>query len=242
MISAFWAFDGFNNVGFLAGEIQHPEKNIPRALLFGVLSVLGIYLLINFAYLYALPFQNILAIGEKGHNIFAVEWAEQIAGPTWSLFVSLLILISAFGATNGSLMSSSRIYFAMAEYKLFFASFKKVHPKFHTPYVALLAQGIWASSLVFTGSFDDLTDWLIFAAFIFYGLGAFSLFRLRKLHVGKPHYQAPTWIVMFYILFCVALVLVNIYQNPIQSMAGLGLISLGLPVYIWLKRSAKTVT
>jgi APA family basic amino acid/polyamine antiporter len=238
MMGAFWAYDGINNIGFIAGEIQNPKKNIPRALVFGVLGVIFLYLVINTAYLYAMPLQKIASISGSG-QVFAIELAKTLDGANtlfWPIFVAILILISSFGAANASILSSSRIYYAMAQEGLFFRSFGKLSEKYNTPVVSLVVQSLWACVLVFSGSFDQLTDWLIFSAFIFYGLGAYGLFRLRKLGIGTPPFRVPTPIAGIYIVFCACLVVVSIWQNPISSLIGLLLILMGIPLYYYFAR------
>ena len=241
MLSAFWAYDGWNNVGFIGGEVKNPKRNIPLALILGVTSILAIYLFVNFAYFHALPFDEVLEIARNREQIFAVEMIHRILGSNWALMVSLLIMVSTFGSTNGSILSSARIYYAMARDQVFFSSVGKVHPRFKTPSQALVLQGIWASVLVILGSFDQLTDMLIFASFIFYGLGAFGLFLLRKRQIGSSPFLVPTVIPVVYTLFCLMIVGVTLYQTPLQSGFGLLLIILGLPLYVgFQKRNLKT--
>jgi APA family basic amino acid/polyamine antiporter len=124
----------------------------------------------------------------------------------------------------------------MAQEGLFFRSFGKLSEKYKTPVVSLVVQSLWACVLVFSGSFDQLTDWLIFSAFIFYGLGAYGLFRLRKLGIGTPPFRVPTPIAGIYIVFCACLVVVSIWQKPISSLIGLLLILMGIPLYYYFAR------
>jgi APA family basic amino acid/polyamine antiporter len=233
LISAFWAFDGLNNIGFIGGEVRNPHKTIPRALILGVLGIVGIYLAVNIAYFHALPLGEILVMARDPEKIFAVEMLQRVYGSSWALFATVLIMISTFGATNGSILTSARIYFAMARDGLFFRRVGVVHTSTHVPVAALLIQGIWSSALVFMGTFDELTDMLIFASFIFYGLGALGLLRLRSRQRNYDGFTVMTWIPCLYILFCLALVIVTVYQDPGGSLEGLVLIGSGLPFYIW---------
>lgn len=235
MMGSFWAFDGIHNIGFLGGEIKDPQKNIPRALILGVVSVIALYLIVNLAFFQAVSVSQILQIAKEPHKIFAVEMIQQIAGSGWALFVSVLILVSTFGATNGSILSSSRIYFAMAYDRVFFRSIAVTHPVYKTPHRALGLQAVWSSLLILSGTFDELTDLLVFAAFLFYGLGAYGLFLLRKRNVGHSPLLVPSWIPVIYIFFCVALVVVNIWQNPMSSLIGIALILAGIPIYFFVR-------
>ena len=236
MLSAFWAYDGLNNIGFIGGEVKNPQRTLPRALIFGVGGILIIYLTVNTAFFQALPFQEILSISALKDKIFAVEFIHVTYGASWSFFVAILILISTLGATNGSILSSARIYFSMARDGLFFRWVGQVNSKTRTPVLSLALQGVWSCALVFLGSFDTLTDMLIFASFFFYGLGAWGLLKTRKSAKIYNGFRAPTWIVLTYLVFCFCLVLVTFFQDPMGSAKGLLLIFLGLPLYFFFRK------
>ena len=186
MLAAFWAYDGWNNIGYLGGEVKNAKKNIPLALYLGVGITIIIYLLINFSFLFVMPVDEIIKISNEQHSIIAIEVMRKILGNGGAIFISILIMVSTFGTTNGTIMASSRLYFAMARDRLFFNSAGKCHSKFKTPYISLLVQGVWASLLVLSGTFDQLTDTLMFASFIFYGLGVYGVFILRKKMSDEP--------------------------------------------------------
>jgi APA family basic amino acid/polyamine antiporter len=240
MLAAFWAYDGWNNIGYLGGEVKNPKKNIPISLFGGVALVIIIYLAINTVFLYVMPVNEIIDIANSDHSIIAIEVMRKFLGYGGALFISVLIMVSTFGTTNGTILASSRIYFAMAKDKLFFQSAGAHHSKFKTPHISLLIQGLWASLLVLSGTFDQLTDMLIFASFIFYGAGAFGVFILRKKMKDTPRvYKVPGYPVLpfIFVLFCITLVVVTIIQNPRDAGIGLSLIFLGVPFYIyWNKR------
>ncbi|MGB9695811.1 MAG: APC family permease [Ignavibacteria bacterium] len=243
MLSAFWAYDGWNNIGYLGGEIRNPKKNIPVALYGGVATVIVVYLVVNFVYLYVMPIEEIKSVAQTKNTIIAVEMMRKILGNYGSLFISLLIMVSTFGTTNGTVLASSRIYFAMARDGLFFKSAANCHPHFKTPHTSLIIQGLWASALVLTGTFDQLTDMLIFASFIFYGAGAFGVFVLRKSmkDVHRPYkiFGYP-FVPGFFVLFCFLLVVITIVQNPRDAGIGLALIFAGVPFAIfWRKKQRK---
>jgi APA family basic amino acid/polyamine antiporter len=162
-----------------------------------------------------------------------------LGGETAAAVVALLILVSTFNATNTTVLTAPRVCFAMARDGLFFKGIERLHPRTGTPVRALMLQGFWAIVLVFSGSFDPLTDMLIFAAFIFYGMGAAGVFVLRRQNAGKkPPFSVPGYPVLpaLFVLFSLALVAVSVWNNPTGSAAGLGLMALGFPLYlIWRK-------
>ncbi|MBS1518983.1 MAG: amino acid permease [Bacteroidetes bacterium] len=242
MLGAFWAYDGWNNIGYLGGEIKNPKRNIPLALFTGVGLVITIYLLTNFVFLYVMPVNEIIEIANKDNTIIAVEVMRKFLGYGGAFFISLLIMISTFGTTNGTILASSRIYFAMSRDKLFFRSAGNVHPTFKTPYTSLIIQGVWASILVLSGTFDQLTDMVIFASFIFYGAGAFGVFVLRsKMKDHHRPFKAIGYPVLplIFVLFCITLVVVTIIQNPRDAGFGLILVLSGIPFYLYWNRTKK---
>jgi APA family basic amino acid/polyamine antiporter len=242
MLGAFWAYDGWNNIGYLGGEVKNAKRNIPLALFGGVSIVIIIYMLVNIAYIYVLPVSEIRAIANTENAIIGVEVLRKFMGDGGAFFISILIMISTFGTTNGTILASSRIYFAMARDGLFFKSAAACHPKYRTPSISLVIQGIWASILVLSGTFDQLTDMLIFASFIFYGAGAFGVFVLRRKMRDKERpfkvFGYPVVPAVF-VLFCITLVAVTIIQNPRDAGIGLGLVLSGIPFYIFWSRNKR---
>jgi basic amino acid/polyamine antiporter, APA family len=244
MLSAFWAYDGWNNIGYLGGEIKNPKKNIPLALYGGVIIVIAVYFTINYVFLYVMPVDEIIKISQTPNTIIAVEVLRKFLGAGGAFLISVLIMVSTFGTTNGTILASSRIYFAMSRDKLFFSSAGKHHSKFRTPHISLLIQGIWASVLVLSGSFDQLTDMLIFASFIFYGLGAFGVFILRrKMKDDLRKYKVFGYPVIpgIFVIFCAVLVVVTIIQNPRDAGIGLFLVLIGIPFYLFWNNKNKTI-
>ncbi|MBV6399222.1 MAG: Serine/threonine exchanger SteT [Ignavibacteria bacterium] len=238
MLGAFWAYDGWNNIGYLGGEVINPKRNIPIALFGGVSVVILIYLLINFTYLFVMPVDEIISVSQDRNAIIAVEVMRKFMGNGGALFISVLIMISTFGTTNGSILASSRIYFAMSKDNLFFKSAGNVHDKFKTPCTSLIIQGTWSCLLVLSGTFDQLTDMLIFASFIFYGAGAFGVFVLRR-KMKETHrpfkVKGYPWIPGIFVLFCLTLVVVTVIENPRDAGIGLFLVLIGIPFYIFWK-------
>jgi len=238
LAGAFWAYDGWNNVTFVAGEIKKPQRNVPRALLFGTLIVMALYIIVNLAFLYVLPV-NIMAKSP----LVAASAAHVIFGSRGADIISIAVIISTFGALNGSILSTARVPFAMARDKLFFKKLGKIHPKYGTPHTALLIQGLWAFMLVLSGSFDTITNYVIFASWLFYGLGTFGVFVLRKKMPdtfrpykvwGYPY--LPAIFVIFSFLFLTN----TLISNTKDAAMGLILILLGLPIYFFWKHKTKT--
>ncbi|MEQ9592165.1 MAG: amino acid permease [Cyclobacteriaceae bacterium] len=238
MLAAFWGYEGWNAVGFIAGEIKEPRKNIPLSLLSGLLIVIVIYLLVNFAYLTLLSTEQLEAIYISTNQIAAVEAVKVFWGETGGTLISMLILITVLGCTHASVLSSSRIYFAMGRMGMFFKS-TGVLNKARVPGTSLWFQGIWSSILVLSGTFDQLTDTLVFAAFIFYGSTAFGVFVMRykepDLHRPYKAFGYPI-IPALYVMFCVALIINTVASRPREALIGLSLILLGIPFYRYFSK------
>ncbi len=239
MLSAFWAYDGIANIGYISEEIESPSKNIPKSLIFGVSAVIILYLTINFSYFRILSLDQILEVANTKNSVFAIEAIRSLLGTFGALIMILFVCVSTFGCANGSILSSSRIYWAMARDNLFFKSWGELHPTFLTPHRALVGQAVWGSVLIFTGSFDELTDRLIFSSFIFYGLGAIALWNLRKRQVGSTYFTVPSLVTILYALFCASLVAITLWTQTSRALSGVLLIAIGIPVYYYWKRRSR---
>ena len=254
MLSAFWAYDGWVNLSYIGGEIKNPKKNIPIAIIGGVAVVMFLYVLLNITYLHALPVETYATIDAAGNKIAGAEMAHSIMGNAGYILISVLIMLCTFGATNASLMSSPRIYHQMAKKNLFFKSFGEIHPKYHVPHKSLIYQAVWASILVISGTFDQLTDMLIFASFIAYGSGAAGLIYMKMKNkkqeavqldaglinsdqksISKKVFGYPYFPAIF-VLFCLGLIINTLITMPGESITGLVFIALGIPVYFWVKK------
>jgi basic amino acid/polyamine antiporter, APA family len=239
LLAAFWAYEGWNTVGFLGGEIQNPNKNLPLALFFGLMAIIASYLLVNFTYLYVMPVDKLIEVYKAKNEIAAVAVVRQFAGEIGAMVISLIILITTFGCTNSTILAPPRVYQAMAKEGLFFKKAANIHPVFNTPNTALWMQGIWACLLVLSGSFDQLTDMLIFAAFTFYGATALGVFILRK---REPDAERPyrVWgypfVPAIFILFCVALVAITFINQPREAIFGTVLMLTGVPFYFYFTK------
>ncbi len=237
---AFWAYDGWNNLTFVAGEIKNPQRNVPLGLLFGTLIVIIVYMLINVAFLYVLPIEKMAASPLVGATAASI-----VFGSNGAILISIAVIISTFGALNGNILSTARVCFAMAKNNMFIKSLDKIHPRYATPHTSLVAQGLWSCFLVLTGTFDTITDYVMFASWLFYMLGAYGVIVLRKKmpDVHRPYKvwgypYTPMIFVVFSFLFLVNTI-VSDYENA--AMGSL-LILLGLPFYYWRIAKNKTVS
>jgi APA family basic amino acid/polyamine antiporter len=238
-LGAFWGYDGWNNIAFIGEEIKNPKRNLPLALGLGTLGVMAVYVLINFVFLYVLPIDYFIQLNETPNKIAAVEVAGEISGPLGMVLVACLILVTTLNSTNSSILMSARMLYAMARDKTFFNQAASVHPTYNTPDKALFIQAAWAVLLVFSGSFDQLTDMLVFAAFLFYAATAFGLMYLRiKAPTADRGYKVIGYpiVPVLFLLFCITICAMTLINQPFEAMMGLALIASGLPVYWWLGR------
>lgn len=240
MLASFWAYEGWINIGFVGDEIKNPQRNIPRILIYGILIIMGIYLLVNMTYLYVMPIDEMIAVANTPNSVAAVEVIRKFGGNGGAFAISLLIVITTAGCTNSTILTSARIYYAMAKKGLFFKSAAYVHPKFKVPTKALVIFAIWSSILVFSGTFDQLTDMLVFAQFIFYALVIAGVFILRKrLPNAERPYKTIGYPVVpaLFILFCIGLLVNTLIEQPREAGIGLFLIATGIPFYIYFKKN-----
>lgn len=249
MSKAFWAYDGWNSIGYIAGEIHSPQRTIPRALLFGVSGVIVLYILINLAYLYVLPIETMAA-----SKLVAADMMTTVLGNAGASLVAVAVMISTFGATNNTVLNSARVYYAMAKDGLFFSSLGRVSPYFSTPSVALAVQCLWSCLLVLSGTFETLTDMLIFVSWIFYGMSAVGVFILRRSmpDTARPYrvwgypvipavFIAVATLFVFFTLYNDLLQYAANSANGIPSLTGLFITLAGLPLYYRFKNSFKAV-
>jgi len=237
MLGALWAYDGWNNVTLVAGEVKDPHRNLPRALIGGMLLVSGLYIFVNFAYFYVLSPTEVANVSVA--SSVATEVARRFLGPLAISLIAAALLSSTFGTLHTSILTGARVPYAMAQDRLFFRSLSKVSSRTHVPIGALIAQAMWACILTLSGSFDALTDYAIFGLWIFYALVTASVFVFRK---RMPDAERPyrTWgypVVPILFLIVAGMLLVNtVLTTPRQALTGVGLIALGLPVYWYWAR------
>jgi APA family basic amino acid/polyamine antiporter len=237
MLGALWAYDGWNNVAPLAGEVRDPQRNLPRAFILGMLVVGALYIFVNLAYYYVLTPTEIANVSAA--SSVATEVASRFMGATAITLIAAALMTSSFGALHTSVLASARYPYAMSRDRLFFQSLARLSPRTHVPVRALIAQGLWSGVLALSGSYDTLTDYAIFALWIFYGLTTASVFIFRrKMPDAERPYRTPGYpFIPIVFLFVTAALLINtLWTAPVQAFTGLGLIALGLPVYWYWSR------
>lgn len=234
LVMVAWAFDGWNNVNFVAGEIKECGRILPRALIWGTIGVTTVYFLTNLVYIKSIPLEEM-----AGMVRVAEASAQRLFGDRWSLAVVIAVVVSTFGALNGSIFAGPRVYYAMARDGLFFRSAGRVHPRFGTPAKAIVFQGVWASILALSGSFEQLITYTMFVAIIFWIIAALAVFRLRKKYpkIDRPYRVWGYPLIPILFIVASAGILVNtLIEKPLESFAGIGLTLAGIPVYILWKR------
>ena len=244
LTGAFFAYDGWINITSIAGEVKNPQKNIPRSLFLGVSACIAVYILVNLAYLYALPVEKIAA-----SSLVATDAMTVALGATAGAVVAAMIVICTLGALNGNTMATTRITYAMGKDKTFLPWAGKETRRFQTPGNALWLHGIWACFFIITGSFDMLADIMVFMTWIAYGLGAVGIFILRKKMADKERpykiWNHP-YVTICFIVFTVFFLGITIYndisnyrqgiQPVINSILGLAITAAGIPLYYYFKR------
>jgi APA family basic amino acid/polyamine antiporter len=243
MIGVLWAYEGWQYITFSAGEVIDPRRNYPRALFVGTAILIGIYLFANIAYLAALG-----AEGVVGSKSVAAESLIAVVNPTAARLIAVAILVSVFSAANSNLLTCPRVYYAMANDRMFFQKLAEVHPRFGTPAFAIIAGSIWAAILSLAGNFNELLNYVVFCGWIFYGLAACTIFVYRRRISEKDRsYSVPgyPWTPLLFIIAAVILVINtlidNLKDNPDKTLKALSIILIGIPAYfIWRWRSGTT--
>lgn len=239
LVAALWAYDGWNNVSMVASEVQNPQKNLPLALIIGTLAVMVIYMLANVAYFYVLP-----AEGVANSDRVAGEMMRRIFGAPGAGLVSIAAMISIFAALNGSILTGARVPFAVAQDGLMWPSLAKIHPEYFTPANSIVVLSLWSMVIVLSGGYDFLFNLVIFASWILYGMATASVIVLRR---KRPDLHRPyktigyPFVPILFVLVTVALLGQTFYDRPGQSMLGLVIIIMGLPLYFYWSRKAGRV-
>jgi basic amino acid/polyamine antiporter, APA family len=241
---AFWAYDGWNNITFVAGEIKNPQQVIPKSLFVGLSFCIIVYALVNLAYVYVLPINKLAASSFVASDAAAVVW-----GAVGGSIIALMVMLSTFGSANANVLATSRVTFAMAEENKWLAWAGKVQPKYNTPGNALLLNAFWTCILIISGSFDMLTDMLIFVSWFFYGMSALGVFILRKkMKTFLRSYKVwgypfvPLLFVAFVVFFLCSTVYTDIVNynkgtTPVvNSVLGIIITCTGIPVYLLSKK------
>lgn len=239
---AFWAYDGWNNVTYIAGEVRNPQLNLPRAIILGMAIVIVVYVLINVAYAYVLPIDRMAT---------STLVAADVADSTWGgagRWIAVAVMISTLGTANGTILASARVYFSMSRRNVFPRFLGTAHKRFHTPAASLVVQALWSVALLFSGSFDTLTDTLIFISWVFYAAGAYGVFVLRRREPDAerpyrvPGYPIIPWI---FIVFAMTYLALTIYNDVVGYLAGSSpmvnslfgsiLVVIGVPPYFFYR-------
>jgi APA family basic amino acid/polyamine antiporter len=244
MLAALWAYDGWNNMPMAAGEVRDPAKTIPIALIGGMAAVLVMYTGINLAYFYALPFSEVVSAHSKLNPSalpVAAKAASEVFGLSAAGMLSIAFVISALGAMNGSILTNARVPFAMARDGLFFSKLGEVSHSTRVPVIAILVQGAFACLLAVSGSFDQLTDYVVFASWIFYAAATASLFVFRRRHAHKRAgsvFRTPGYplVPLVFVAVSALLLLNTLVTAPWESGIGLVFIAAGVPVYFLFRR------
>ncbi len=232
-----FAYLGLQPIMGLAGEVKNPQRNIPLALIGGMLLIITLYVFVNLAYFYAMTPTQIASV-PKASSV-AAEVARTFLGPVAVSLIAAALLSSSVGTLHTSILTGARVPYAMSRDRLFFQNLSRLSPRTHVPIGALIVQGIWAGVLTLSGSFDTLTDYVIFGSWIFYGLTTASVFIFRKRmpDADRPYKAWGYPVVPILFLLVTAWLLANtLWATPLQAIIGLILIALGFPVYLYWSR------
>ncbi|MFC1629554.1 APC family permease [Gemmatimonadota bacterium] len=231
LVAGLFAFGGWHMVTYAADETLRPERTIPRALLIGVLSVTACYIAMNAVYLHVLPLETVIS-----STRVAADAADAVLGRGGSSMMSALVIFSTFGALSGIILAGPRVYYSMARDGLIFPWMGTIHPRFRTPSRAIIAQAIWSSVLVMTGTYEALFTRVVYTEWIFFAMMAAGLIILRRKPGYNPAYRVwgYPWIPVVFVTASLAIVLNQIISDPVESGFGLGLVLIGLPAYaLW---------
>ena len=236
LVATLWSYDGWIEITYIGGEVKDPGRNIPLALLISTLTLIAIYILVNIVFIFLL---SLPVIAQS--QLVASEALSAVLGSAGTTLAVLIILVSTLGGVHVNVLASPRIYYAMARENLFFRSLAEIHPKHGTPAFALVVQGIWSALLVFSGTFDQLITYVVFASWIFYAMSCAGVIILRR---KQPDLERPyrTWgypvVPVTFVLFAGFLVLNTIVSDLRDALIGAGLILTGLPAYLYWKRKS----
>ncbi len=243
MLAAFWGYQGWASAGFIGGEIKDAKRNLPKGIVIGTITIIILYLLSNTTYLSLLSVPQMQEVYSAGNKIAAIEAVRSFWGNNGALFISVLIFITTLGCCNATILSSCRTYFAMATEGLFFKKAALLNNN-KAPANSLIYQCVWACILVLSGTFDQLTDMIIFAVFIYYGATTLGVFILRKKMPDTPRpYKVWGYPVVpaIVIIFCILLLINTVFSRPREAAIGVALMLTGVPMYWLFKKRMKVV-
>jgi APA family basic amino acid/polyamine antiporter len=237
LIAVFWAYDGWVYITWVAGEVKNPRRNVPLAMVIGVLVVGAIYVAMNMTYMYAMPLTEVAK-----HETIANAAAVVLFSPAAGAWLSAMIAICCFGAMASCVLSGARVYFAMAKDGVFFQSMAKVHPRWRTPAFSLIGQSIWGAILTLSGRYDQLYTYVIYGMVLSYTLTVIGMFilRWRRPDIPRP-YRCTGYPVLpaIYVLIGIAWTLNTIITRPTEAFWGTAIVLLGVPGYMYWKRASR---
>jgi APA family basic amino acid/polyamine antiporter len=237
LIAVFWAYDGWVYITWVAGEVKDPRRNVPRAMVLGIIVVAVVYIAMNMTYVYAMPVTEVAQ-----HETIAAAAAAAMFSPGAANWLSAVIALSCFGAMASCTLSGARVYFAMARDGVFFQRMAQVHPKWRTPALSLIGQGVWACLLTVSGRYDQLYTYVIYGMVLSYTLTVIGLFVLRWKRPDIPRPYRCTgypWLPAIYILLGTWWTINTIIERPKEALAGTIIVLLGVPGYLYWKRQSR---
>ncbi len=239
LIAVFWAYDGWVYITWVSGEVKNPRRNVPLAMVVGLLVVAVIYIAMNLTYVYALPLNEIAK-----HETIAHAAAAALFSPQAAVWLSLMIAISCFSAAATCTLSGARVYLAMAQDGVFFKRMAVIHPKWRTPAFSLIGQGIWACVLTVSGRYDQLYTYVIFGMVLSYELTVIGMFWLRWKRPDIPRPYRCTgypWLPAIYVIAGAAWILNTIWTRPLETFVGIGIVLIAVPGYLYWKRGQRRI-
>jgi basic amino acid/polyamine antiporter, APA family len=240
LTGVFWAFDGWNYITCAAGEVKDPQRNIPKALVYGVITVGAIYLSLNISYLYAVPLAQI-----KQERTIAQAAAVTLFSPAAGRWMSLLITVSCFGAASACTLAGARVVYAMAGDRAFFPQLSYVHPRYRTPSRSLIVLGAWSAVLALSGKYDELYTYVMFVGVIMYvaSVGAVFVLRIKRPELPRPYRCTgyPVFPALYLVAGTIWAVIVA-YERRYEAVAGALIMLIGVPGYVYWRRSGRKST
>lgn len=237
MIAALWSYDGWYAVSNLAGEMKNPSRDLPVGIISGTIAIMLLYALVNVVYVRALTIEEMTATGRIGETA-----AQSLFGPLGGRLLTAAVLVSIFGCISATILFAARIYLPMAQDGSFFPVLARIHPRYATPAACLVAQGVWATLLTFSGSYEQLYTYVIFAVVFFHTATGISVFVFRRTRPDAPRPYTTwgyPWVPALFVLSSVALCANTLIEKPVESLVGVLLLALGLPAYAFWRRRAK---
>ena len=236
MVPVLFAYGGWQTSTFVAGEIREPQRNLPRALIIGVAGVVLLYLGVNFVCLKALGVAGLATTNTPASDVMRLA-----LGPTGGRLIAAGIAISTLGFLSQSMLTAPRVYFAMAEDRLFFRSVAEVNARTHVPVVAILLQGAAAILIALSGSYGQILSYVVSVDFIFFGLTGAALFAFRRQDKEKASFEVPghPWTTLLFVAACAVIVAATLYNNPVNSLIGFAILAAGVPACLYWQSKAR---